>query len=205
MRAILVLRLMTLSLPAAAQTIQTISREQSRLLFDVQGYERASEAYRYVQAANYSSETYAVSRWLPRDAGFGIVLLRELAPNYTFRPSGRNIDSAWVVSHLAKLKERQVVLEAPLIDTEKLRLVQLTAEPASCVAFESVVGDIGVLMDSRSGTRHAVLSGIVCSQTTKRLGDDDIRRVLVGVRIVGPNGAAQPAFNPSEVFAQVKQ
>lgn len=198
--------LLIVATAAEAQTVQTINREQSRILLDVQGYERASESYRYVQAADYSSETYAVGRWLPRDEAFGVASMRELAPNFTFRPTGRAIDTAWVHSYLPKFKERQLVFEEPLSLTEKFKLVRFNAEPAVCVAFELVVGDIGVRSDSSTGTRHASVGGVACSQKVKRLTDEDIGRVLAGVRIGTPGGGMpQPVFDTPEARPFLKR
>src|SRR5262245_28099959 len=156
MRIALLLAMILAATAASAQTVQKLSRDQSRILLDIQGYERASEAYNYVQAANYSAETYVTARWLPRDAEFAVARLYELAPNYTFRSSDRGIDAAWVHSHLPKFKERQLVFEAPLADTERMKLVRFSADPAACVAFHSLTGDVGVRHDSSSGVRHAV-------------------------------------------------
>ena len=206
MRVLVLLAALLASMAAAAQTVQKLSREQSRILLDIQGYERASEAYTYVQAENYSGETYFTARWLPRDAAFAVARLYELAPNYTFRPSDRGIDAAWVHSHLPKFKDRQLVFEAPLADTERMKLVRFAAEPAACVAFQSVTGDIGVRHDSSTGVRHAVISGVACSQTVKRLTDEDLGRVLAGVRIAGPNGGPnQPVFDMPEAIPFTKR
>jgi hypothetical protein len=191
---------------AAAQTIQTITREQSHIVLDIKGFERASESYRYFQATDYSSETYVTARWLPRDTMFAVGRIWELAPNYTFRPSARGIDAGWVHSHLPKFKERQLTFEPPLVDTEKLKLTRFVAEPHACLAFESIAGDIGVRSDSSTGTRHATVSGVVCSQTVKRLTDQDVSDILNGVRMVVPNGGApQPAFNTTEVLALIRR
>jgi hypothetical protein len=206
MRALLLFALLLVATAAPAQTVQKLTREQSRILLDIQGYERASEAYTYVQAVDYSAETYFTARWLPRDAAFAVARIYELAPNYTFRPSGRGIDASWVLGHLPKFKERQLVFEAPVVDAEKMKLVRFTADPAACVAFQSIMGDIGVRHDSSTGVHHAVVSGVACSQTVKRLTDEDIGRVLAGVRIAGQNGGpAQPVFDTPEALAFTKR
>ena len=68
------------------------------------------------------------------------------------------------------------------------------------------MGDIGVRHDSSTGVRHAVVSGVACSQTVKRLTDEDIRRVLAGVRIAGQNGGPpQPVFEGPEALAFIKR
>ena len=190
---------------AAAQTIQKLTREQSHILLDIEGYERAGEAYNYLQAANYSGETYFVARWLPRDAAFAVARIYELSPNYTFRAGSEGITSSWVQAHLAKLKDRQVVFEAPLADTEKFRLVRFSAEPAACVAFQTIIGDVGVRHDSSSGVRHASASGVACSQTVKRLTDEDVGRILAGVRIAMNGGRPQRAFDTPEARIFMKQ
>ena len=206
MRVVLVLAATLVASEAVGQTVQTITREQSHILLDIQGYERATEAYRYVQPADYSSEIHVVARALPRDAAFGMARVWELAPNFTFRPGRGDIDANWVHSHWPKLKERQLAFEAPLIATEKLKLTRFAADPAACVAFEATVGDIGVRSDSSTGTRHAVVSGVACSQTVKRLSDEEIARSLAGVQVVSRRGGKpEPAFNVEEIRALMKR
>jgi hypothetical protein len=187
-RLLAVVALVAVVPAAAAQTVQKIAREQSHILLDIEGYERASEAHNYVQAANYSGETYFVARWLPRDAAFAVARVYELSPNYTFRGGSEGITTAWVHGHLPKLKNRQLIFEAPLADTEKFRLVRFSAEPAACLAFQTIIGDVGVRHDSSTGVRHASLSEVACSQTVKRLSDEDVGRILAGVHIAMNGG-----------------